>query len=240
MGFSLIELAIVIFIVSLLVGGLLVPLATSVEQSERENTSKQLEDIKEALYAYSIVNGRLPCPDCTSTSGSCSSATENDGVEDLTGSSPTKTCARLYGNLPWTTIGIGEEDAWGQRYTYKVTQAFAYEIANTTATAPCIDNANTAFDLCTVGDIDIKTDAGSASIDVAEDVAAIVISHGRDFFESSFSTHQDENNDFDTDNIFVSREFSRNYTGGLDFDDIIIWISPNILKNNLVNAEKLP
>tara|TARA_R110000782_G_scaffold166718_7_gene258638 strand:- start:700 stop:1446 length:747 start_codon:yes stop_codon:yes gene_type:complete len=239
-GFSLVELAMVLFIVSLMIGGLLVPLATSVEQAEREDTQRQLDDVKEALYAFGVVNGRLPCPDCTSTSVTgCGSVTPNDGVEDQTASSPFLDCASLFGNLPWTTLGVDENDAWGQHFTYRVTQAFAYEVANTTAvTAPCNDSADAAFDLCTPGDIDVSETEDDGTPTVADNVAAIAISHGMDYSEPTHSALQLDNTD--TDFTFVKKDFSRDYSGGTDFDDLMIWISPSILKNNLVNAGKLP
>ncbi len=61
-GFSLIELAIVLFIVSLLIGGLLMPLSAQNEIRGRQETDKALANIREALIGFAVVNGRLPCP----------------------------------------------------------------------------------------------------------------------------------------------------------------------------------
>ncbi len=63
-------------------------------------------------------------------------------------------------------------------------------------------------------------------------------------------TDENENDDANTDANFYSRIFSEGATGCTDdadetnvlceFDDIVMWISPNILMNRLVKAEVLP
>jgi len=74
-GFTLIEIAIVLVVLGLLLGGLLGPLSVRIEQADRQKTQELLEEIKEALYGYTVVHGHLPCPD---SDGS------NDGREDRT------------------------------------------------------------------------------------------------------------------------------------------------------------
>jgi len=61
-GFTLIEMAITLFIVALLLGGLLVPLGAQVEHRKVTETQKALDEIKEALLGYVIINGYFPCP----------------------------------------------------------------------------------------------------------------------------------------------------------------------------------
>lgn len=70
-GFTLIEVAVVLFIVTILLGSILIPLATQVEQRQISDTQKTLEEIREALIGFAVVNGYLPCPD-----------TDNDGTEN--------------------------------------------------------------------------------------------------------------------------------------------------------------
>lgn len=69
-GFTLTELAVVLVIVSLLMGGLLIPLGAQQEIEKRRATEQQLNNIRETLIAFGTVNMRLPCPD-----------TNNDGLE---------------------------------------------------------------------------------------------------------------------------------------------------------------
>ena len=55
-GFTLIELAVSIFIIALVLGAILVPLATQVEQRQISETQKTLEDAKEALLGFALAN----------------------------------------------------------------------------------------------------------------------------------------------------------------------------------------
>ncbi len=141
-GFSLIELAIVLFIVSLLIGGLLMPLSAQNEIRGRQETDKALANIREALIGFAVVNGRLPCPaDRTIASGA-----SNAGMEVTTGTGANLTCActttssgiagtssnacnettpgYVTGVLPWATLGLAETDVWNDRYTYTMIALF--------------------------------------------------------------------------------------------------------------------
>ena len=62
-GFSLLEMAIVLLVIGLLLGGALIPLSVQMEKRDRDSTRQQLLDMREALIGYALVNGRLPCPD---------------------------------------------------------------------------------------------------------------------------------------------------------------------------------
>ena len=61
-GFSLLELAIVLLIVGLLLGGLIMPLGSRMDQQRIDTTRQQLEQIREALTGYALANDALPCP----------------------------------------------------------------------------------------------------------------------------------------------------------------------------------
>jgi len=61
-GFTLIEIAVVLFIFGLLIAGLLGPLETQLEARDRAATIETMDEIVESLYGYAITNGRLPCP----------------------------------------------------------------------------------------------------------------------------------------------------------------------------------
>ena len=105
-GFSLVELAMVLFIISLVVGGLLVPMATQLEARQRNEATIQLEQIREALYGFAILNGRLPCytveddPSATGYGEEASPCNPAGLTED--------------GKLPWKTLGLATgHDPWG-------------------------------------------------------------------------------------------------------------------------------
>ena len=243
-GFTLVELAVVMFILALLLSSLLVPLGTQVDQSNISATQKSLNDVKETLIGFGLANGRLPCPaDPTIATGQ-----PNAGVE-------TTTCTggAVNGVLPWATLGVNETDAWGRRYTYSVTASYADAIPANTFTPPvtCTPTpppTQSSFALCSQGSI-IVTDGSS---NIATQIPAVVVSHGKDGYGaytslgtqlSTTGAGSDElkNSDADVTFTFVSRPYTDNpaATGGA-FDDIVVWITPNILLNRMVAAGKLP
>ena len=242
-GFTLIEIAIAIVIISLLLGGLLGPLSVRVEQQERERTKAILEEIKEALYGFAIVNGRLPCPD---------SNVPNDGRENLTSGA----CTNAAGTLPWVDLAVPELDAWGRRFRYRVTPYYADDVSAGTVAPPpppppgpppppCPLPAQASFALCSDGDITIRSNGVDTSPTtlVATKVAAVVISHGKHrFLPADASPHEDENFDDSSPGDDPGTFVSRDYTGGTgeEFDDLVVWISPLILKNRMLMALKLP
>ena len=61
-GFTLTEIAIAFMIVALLLAGFMYTLAAQTDQRNRADTQRRLEEAKELLLTFAIVNGRLPCP----------------------------------------------------------------------------------------------------------------------------------------------------------------------------------
>ena len=259
-GFSLIELAIVLFIVGLLLGGLLNPLATSVEAEQRQTTMDKLDEIKDALAGYAIINGRLPCPDCPdNTIGTCNAGgIVNDGIEDRSGSTPTQVCRTDVGNLPWAELGVVGHDEWENYYTYQVSPNFSRE-SNTSACGTA--TAGMSFELCTSGNIDIRdtyNNPYAGTPNIADNVIAVVVSHGKNFFSSAQQDQEVENygrnpvsintgstilssytaSNYDA-NVFIKREYSLS-NNNVTYDDMLVWLSPNTIMNKMVSAGKLP
>ena len=213
-GFTLLEMAVVLVVLGLLLGGILMPLSTQMEKKDRDDTQKVLQDIHDALVGYAMANGRLPCPD-----------TNGDGIIDMGAS-----CSNVQGTIPWVDLGVGKEDAWGQPFTYRVTGSFA---DNTDGTGCGVATTGVSFELCSIADINIL-DASTGN-PVANQIPAIVIAHGSNW---ATTTSADENENTDTDTTFVDRRPSIN--AAPTFDDQVIWISSNILKTKLVSAARLP
>ena len=245
-GFTLIELAMVLFILGLLLSSFLAPLTARVEQRERNDTQIQLDEIKEVLLGYAIRNGRFPCPDCRLASeGTCAAINIDDGAEDrVTGVGG---CKSEIGYLPWNDLGVDENDAWGQHFTYRVSEDFADDTDGAAGATGCSSTTTSgiSFSLCSDGDIKIYSSdtatSGSAG-DVADDVPAIVISHGKNWPDNAPSDDEAENYDNggtgDVDNKFVDKDYSQG--SGSEFDDMLIWISPHILRTMSVKAGILP
>jgi prepilin-type N-terminal cleavage/methylation domain-containing protein len=236
-GFSLIEMAIVLMIVGLLLGGMLVPLTAQMEQRNISDTQKALSEIKEAIIGFTLANGRMPCPaDPTIATGSI-----NAGKERAT----CTTTANSTGALPWATLGVNETDAWGNRYTYRVTSDFADAIGNSTygGCTPSPIPTLASFGLCSVGNLNVWSSAAKVTT-IAASVPAVIISHGKNG-AGAYTTKgiqlavgsnadEQENSDGNADTDYVS------HTINSTFDDLVAWISPNILFNRMVTAGKLP
>lgn len=248
-GFTLLELAMVLFIITLVLGGVLTPLSTRMEVEERKKTMEQVKDIKSSLVGYALVNGHLPCPDCPSAGASpgcgvmnvADSSYINDGREDgLYNSANSATvdrsinafenCAIREGNLPWATLGVDQFDAWENRFVYRVTEEFADDIDGTTGCTTPTDGMS--FCINSTGNIDIDDDAGNS---VAENVPAIVISYGSNDGQRGASETANQDGNI----TFIQKDYTTGNTGD-DFDDLLMWISTSTLIYRMVQAERLP
>lgn len=256
-GFTLIELAMVLFIIALILGGVLSPLSTKLELDERTKTSKLLDEARNSLIGYALVNGHLPCPDCpnntiTANCGavqtSLGSSAINDGNEDGIGSiasgsppsndrstTPFATCATDEGNLPWATLGVAEFDAWENHFAYRVTDSFADD---TDGAGSCTMATTTgiSFQICSSGNIDVQDGSGNS---VADNVPALVISYGRNANETGNPSSTSELENQDNDTLFIDKDYSSKDTAD-EFDDMLTWIPTSTLVYRMVQAERLP
>ncbi len=97
-GFTLIEVAIVMIIIGLVMGGGLAIMRTLTDRKFRNESIDHLNNAKKALITFAQINGRLPWAD-----------TNNDGDED----------SAQIGSLPWNTIGVAPFDPYGRRVVYE-------------------------------------------------------------------------------------------------------------------------
>jgi len=226
-GFTLFELAISMLIITLLAAVLLTPISTQVTQARIAQAKTELDQINEALIGFALAQPKpyLPCPD-----------TNNDGVADA--------CASVFttettgGNIPWVTLNIPATDPWGQRYQYRVNNAYTNSVTGFTLTtvptgAACTPPGGVSGFIKVCGSATTAT--CNASI-VANGVPAIVFSRGPNGQTAATSADELENNDGDC--LFVSRTYSA--VAGSEFDDLLTWISPGILMSRMVTAQKLP
>ena len=68
-GFTLVEIAIAVFIIALLLGSILVPLTTQVENRNIDTTQRILDQARDALIGYAAATGRFPCPASDTSNG---------------------------------------------------------------------------------------------------------------------------------------------------------------------------
>lgn len=222
-GFSLIEMAIVLLIVSTLLGGLLISIGTTREISNRNAAQAQIDEIVEALYGFAQATGRLPCP-ATATS---------DGVE---------VCPTAHGFVPSATLGLSGRlnddnllmDDWLGAFRYSTSTALANTYTTNLSARP-INQLITGADL-QVCDVPACTNV------LADNLPAVIISLGENW-DSFSSTNEVENSGEATvsgyrmpsDSTFISTAYIED-----SFDDIIGWVSPSILISRLVSAGQLP
>lgn len=123
-GFTLIEIAVVIVVLSLLLA-MIAGIATAMlGQQRREATRQRLAGIDTAIALYVSQNKRLPCP----ADGRLPSEHVDAGLERPIGGGSCQTLtvtpnSQTHGVVPWRTLGLAEPDAtdgWGNRLTYRV------------------------------------------------------------------------------------------------------------------------
>ena len=68
-GFTLIEFAIGMFLMSVLLSAILTPLTAQIEQRKVKETQDSLAQITDALMGFATAHGYLPCPDRTAGPG---------------------------------------------------------------------------------------------------------------------------------------------------------------------------
>lgn len=213
------------FILTLLLGSILVPLATQVEQRQISESLRTMEQARDALLGHAMAFGYLPCAD-----------TNNDGLEDVTGN----LCTNLsgdgiaHGNLPWRTLGLAASDSWGNRFRYAVHGDYA---------------RRTFFTLGTNSSNLRVCEAAGCATDLTSSAVAVLISHGKNGYGATNSaggsvyaapTGADELENTDADRDFVSRVATGTGAAVGEFDDILIWLPRYILFNRMVTAGRLP
>jgi len=267
-GFTLIEMAVALLAIGLILGGMLVPLVSQVEQRQVSDTEKTLQEIREALIGYAVSKGNLPCPDRTSGGAGTINDTANDGVEDFSTTTgfclgtlsgtwtvpplPGNTRSAM-GNVPWATLGLGAaSDAWGNRFRYVVDMEFS-------ARPP---QAGTPFNLSSTADLAVCATTACTtrltSATAGEGAVVVILSLGKNGLGAINSATgianpnppagTDENQNL-SGSIYVSRTHTRVTAACSDtvagqplceFDDIVVWLSKYTLFTRMVSAGKLP
>lgn len=244
-GFSLVEMAVALVILGFLLGGLAMPLRTAVEQGRRDATRRQIDEAIEALIGFAAARGYLPCP-AEPTSG---------GEESRTAAAPTAPCALRHGFVPAVALGlqgpVNEDglllDGWNNPLRYSVTHA--------DADGDGVWDFTGAGEMADVGMADLSAtlricgQAACGSVR-AEKIPAVIYSLGR---HAAFTSADELENGGEAtvaggpsgreygvgnDANFVATFY--NDVPGAEFDDIVQWLSPNILFARLVAAGRLP
>ncbi|MCE1184273.1 MAG: type II secretion system GspH family protein [Rhodocyclales bacterium] len=232
-GFTLVEMAMVLLILSLLASGLVSGLSSHMARRQEQATDAALEETRDALLGFLVRKGYFPCP---ARSGM-------DGTEDRNGSSGT--CTRSRGLLPWATLGVSGLDGWDRRIHYAVHSSFSTSLSASW----------TALNGTASGTLSIQTrnpDGSEQSLTSTDGKAVVLfLSHGPNGLgatDARGSTlpmppngSDEEQNALSTSTRIYSRSLSLNPdTPGGAFDDRVSWISPNLIALRLIQAGKEP
>ena len=246
-GFTLVEIAIAIFIITILLGSILVPLTTQIEQRQVSETQKMLEDIKEALVGHAVARGYLPCPDRTSGGVGGANDTANDGVEDFNTGTGVCFSTTATGNVPWVTLGLGASDPWGNRFRYRVHSDFSKRVPATLTTPVTVPATPAPFKLATESNLTIKVSAFGANL--TDSAVVVIISHGRNGLGAIGAqtsvlnptpSSMDETANYSNTNNYVSHAQTAVGSTAGEFDDVVTWLGRYSLYNRMVSAGKLP
>ncbi len=254
-GFTLLELAIVFIIIGVLLSYTFMPARAQLESGRIKEARAKLVEIEEALYGFAIANGRMPCPTFPNKNGQESPTNPVAYCDTYPG------IAGYIGFVPTNTLGLKGEvncdglliDPWGSPYYYSVTNA-------DTTTTEAIFIVSNAQGILNAGGPAIASVA--ADIKVCNDLSAACNSGANSSIDNAvaviFSTATRQRNNSNEENVNAGEGASIASTCSLpaykigsdefyysaqrvekannEFDDIVSWISPNILYAKLLQA----
>lgn len=246
-GFSLLEMAVVLIILGFVLGAILAPIQAQRQQLSQSQTENTLESAKKALLGYAQSKGRLPCP-----------ATAN-GLEDPIGG--TAACSKQLGYLPAATLGIQPTDsngfaidAWNNPIMYAVAQNSAVTIPVNPSTPDFTINSSTdGMNVVGIANLtpELRVCKGASGITASacsggvesnyliNNAVAVIYSLGPTGSQPSGGADESANPKIPTtaETVFVAHERSAN--AGNEFDHLMVWISPYVLYNAMIEAGQL-
>ena len=244
-GFSLVELAVVMTIVAFLLGGLIYTLSAQTEQRNFEETRRRLEQARELLLGFAIVNGRLPCPATAASAG-----------DELPAGGGTCSMLPAYGGwLPAKRIGFQQTDssgyavdAWGNRIRYAVsattwgTTRFTKQhvSGSTTGDAWLVTTTPADLVIC-ASSTGINASSCNTAVSVVNQnlVVAIIFSTGKNG-ANPCATCLDEVANTNGDPVFVFHTPTPSGAANGEFDDQFTWITVGELYGKMIAAGALP
>lgn len=265
-GFTLTELAVVMTIVAFLLASLMYTLSAQTDQRNFLETQKRLEQARELVLSFALINGRLPCPARSTSSGAevrdtTTGQCTSGGVEDYYGG--TLSGGVTGGLLPAVTLGYAQVDpagfaldAWGNRIRYAVAKSIASGTCSGSFTNPhwvSATNMKANGIACQPGDLLIcKSSTGITSSACGGGtnqlmsqslVVAIAFSTGKNTTSSGGSGADEAanlNGAGNADPVFVYHPLTGSDFGNGEFDDQFTWLTVGELYGKLIAAGLLP
>ena len=217
----MLEMAIVLLITGALLGAMLKPFGAQMIERQRNETRLMLSQIREAVIGYAAANSHIPCPLVHSAD-------------------PLGDCSAQQGYVPSAQLGVVGAydqngflvDAWGEPIRYSVTMSDSDDDGFADFTQ--------LYGMQTVGmqsltpDLEVCDSAGACSQLRANQIPVVILCTG----SNSVARSADESENTDGDTRFVKRDLDQ--AGDNQFDDLVVWVSENILYTHLIRAQVLP
>ncbi len=260
-GFSLVEIAIGLAILSFATFGLLASISKQAEQTGIRVTRQLLEQSREAVMAFVAINGRLPCPALATGNG-------QEAIALVSGT--TVTCTREAGFLPAVTLGLsgvsangflndGFADGAGTgnntflraiRYgTSRLAAPYLNALTSPGLGAPAtmsrrldiqqsINNGQGVFVCRQAAGMGAGLNrCGTAANTLASNAVAVIWSRGLNGNAvATYSADEIQNANQPVIRAYVSRPFAPTLAAGGGFDDQLVWISYPLLADRLVRG----
>ena len=242
-GFTLVEMAVVLLIMGILLGGLLPTLSSRIEQQRLNDVRKQLDEMQQAVLGYTLINGRLPCPASSTSKGMESFSNGGNATNGM--------CSNFdNGYAPAATLGLVTTDGyavdpWNNRIRYAVTKSNSNAFTTSNG-MNLVGLANLAPDLlvCTTANgISASSCASGAALTASPGVPLVIYSTGKNGSYGGTGIDEAANpnpNSNNNDRVFVSHLPTAGSAANGEFDDVVIWLSPALLYYQMIAAGKLP
>lgn len=192
-GFTLIELAVVVFLMGIMLTLGITAFTAQMDSAAYSSTQKKQETIKDALVTYLRVNRRLPCPETTGLPGAAPvTLSGRENRQNTLGTPPqpdlASSCSSYVGTVPWLDLGLAKDvalDGYGNFFTYFVSSAAENSDPDWTRTAA--PGAVTGFSVGSPGRFAITNNGQATSVDSGFNplpplAAVVLVSHGKNGF----------------------------------------------------------
>ena len=286
-GFTLVEIAIVLLIVTILLGYTVALFPQQQRLKQYRAVEHEMDRVIEAIIGFAQVNGRLPCPALPNSAG----------IEDFDDDATLPDGCGAYGGfVPVNTLGLDGRlnedslllDPWGNPYRYYVTYRdfngddlsdFTYpgqmrsvgladsdddDYIDLDGRYLICDATGDAIDHKCGGAVQVfgrwTDNADPVDNDRYAGAPFVLLSMGKNWNEAAPAGDELENSGADLSNTDLAlglgpsgaqyllkdvaggeTTFVRRPTGfSDDFDDVVRWVSPNILYSRMIQAGQLP
>lgn len=260
------ELAVVLVLVGLLIGGAIMGFSAQMEQRTHEETLRRLNAAADAIIAFAIVNKRLPCPARFASTAShsqglesfCTAATGTCAGTETTTVQAHGNCSNFYdGFVPAASIALQPVDStgfavdtWGNRLRFAISR----DSTGCSTTPPANTriwtsqaNLKTYGVSCRPNDVDVcaPTDATTACtaanrVASTQTVAFIVYSTGKNGALPGANQGVHEQANTDGNASFISRTPSGSDSTQGVYDDIMMYVPVGVIYSKLIAAGVLP